>query len=130
MGKKSSTFRNTVCGGVANVSLRCRLRSRWKTSQRGDGQRATSLAARDARFGIWGGRRRDRRDGQRLAENAAATIARINLVSRSDRNRHAQLALANIVGGHVGPSPRTQAEYLAGGREPDRFVDLQCGRGG
>ena len=63
-------------------------------------------------------------------KSAAATIARINLVSRSDRNRHAQLALANIVGGHVGPSPRTQAEYFAGGREPDRFVDRQCGRGG
>ena len=27
----------------------------------------------------------------------------------------------------VGPSSRTQAEYLAGGQEPDRFVDLQCG---
>src|SRR4030095_6370318 len=65
-----------------------------------------------------------------MATGEAATIARIDLVSRSDRNRHAQLALANIVGRHVGPSPGTQVEYLAGGREPDRFVDFQCGRGG
>src|SRR5215471_10594544 len=65
-----------------------------------------------------------------MARSAAATTARIDLVSRSDRNRHAQLALANAVGGHGGPSPRTQAEHFAGGQEPDRFVDRQCRRGG
>ena len=54
---KGSTTRNAVFCGSPNVSLQRRLRSRWKTSQHRDGQRATSLAARDARFGIWGGRR-------------------------------------------------------------------------
>src|SRR4029453_318009 len=65
-----------------------------------------------------------------MAKSEAATIEGINLVSRSDCDRYAQLALADAGSGDGGPSSKTSTQRPAGRHEPDRSVDRECGRSG
>src|SRR5437660_9331976 len=97
-----------IFGRTADLSLQCRLRSRWNIVERSNGQRSAGVAPRHADLGIWRRPRRDRGAGERLAAVAPVAITRIALVPDSDRNRHAQLALGHIIGGNGWSASRTQ----------------------
>src|SRR5260370_39832252 len=52
MGKESGEIWKAVFGRAADLSVCCRLRTGWKTAERGNGQRAAVLATGHANFRI------------------------------------------------------------------------------